>query len=201
MVAHLEHRLSWGTIGAEVGDAVFNRLIPQGCQELSNAMFHGWSGYAPYGYALREPLKPLDTPGCGVHGPEPTAEELAARQLDIEESKRVQRIERAVDKEVSGWSPEERRIAELFRAPAEDSRHERTSKMPIGPSVGDVFDKGLAELQSAALGMEIQPPQVEAPSVCGPEIEAPASAGPAVDAPQTSGPAIQPMQMPEMEIE
>jgi hypothetical protein len=82
MALHLEHRLSWKTIGAEVGDAFFHRICPQGAQELSNAFFHGWAAYAPHGYALR-PLEPVAPSGHGVHGPEPTAEELAAKQLDI----------------------------------------------------------------------------------------------------------------------
>jgi hypothetical protein len=112
-------------------------------------------------------------------------------------------MERAVDKEVASLPEAERKFALNFLAPAENPQNrERSREMePIGPSIGQVFDQGLAELQSAALGMDIQPPQVDAPSVSGPEIEAPSSAGPAIEAPEVSGPAIEPMQIPDMEIE
>jgi hypothetical protein len=69
----LAHRLSPKTIAKEMGDAVFNRLIPHGATELAHALFLGQS-FAPYGYTLK-PLEPLKD-GADVHGPKDRGLEL-----------------------------------------------------------------------------------------------------------------------------
>src|SRR5208282_5221444 len=93
---HLADRIL--AIPSELFAGITDRIIPQGAAELSQALFTG-NAYAPYGPALR-PLEP-ETPGHGVHGPEPTPEERAAEIIALDEAKAALRVGRAIDREVS----------------------------------------------------------------------------------------------------
>ena len=115
---HLAHRLSPKTIAKEIFATVTDKLIPQGADELAHALFGHGRAYAPHGYHVPRPIKPE---GHGVHGPEPTPEELAAQAIEFEALKAAARMEARINTEVASMAPEEQKFADNFRQPPEPS--------------------------------------------------------------------------------